>query len=105
MISKQSKNWYKWLGRANLLTTLAKLKVISVDVKKSADITFSLSLSLSLSQAMSLEDPDIRPYLEHEQQLQREEEDGENKENCSSNRPLANTLSTFPAKNGHVSIT
>ena len=27
MISKQSKNWYIWLGRTNLVATLAKLKV------------------------------------------------------------------------------
>ncbi len=27
MISKQSKNWYLWHGRGNLLHTLAKLKV------------------------------------------------------------------------------
>lgn len=27
MISKQSKNWYRWLGRGELVQTLAKLKV------------------------------------------------------------------------------
>ena len=27
MIVKQSKNWYTWLGRENLLVTLAKMRV------------------------------------------------------------------------------
>lgn len=31
MISKQSKNWYIWLGRTNLVATLAKLKAMAVD--------------------------------------------------------------------------
>ena len=41
MISKQSKNWYKWLGRANLITTLAKLKVECI-VKKLCAVDFLL---------------------------------------------------------------
>ena len=62
MISKQSKNWYLWHGRGNLLSTLAKLKVSSITNRYSV---FSFIIFFCfLLKAMSADDPDIRPYLE-----------------------------------------
>ena len=61
MIVKQSKNWYTWLGKENLLLTLAKMRVsafpflwLKLFIHLPPPLPLSLSLSLSLSLPLSL---------------------------------------------------